>query len=276
MKIRKTLNNIINEIDDNTIYLLLSSGLDSQSLLFSALEMNKNVVVVSFTRNDYESRDFKIAKAMAKKLKLEFLPVYLPTTIQEIANYSIILAKKYKCKTKTEFECTFPMIFSYKEISNHAKRKAIIVSGLGADCYYVLSKKGILHYKNKPDEFRNMTYKKENYCQVNQHNILKKEFDIEHCIPYFDKRIFDLFKGSTWDECNRPKQKYHVRDQYKKDLIPNHYFNHTNYQLGDSGIADLFSNLINTSWNTKNWKSVTGVYNAIVKGDIVSSKIEYK
>jgi asparagine synthetase B (glutamine-hydrolysing) len=272
IKIRDTLNEIISEIEDDTIYLLLSSGLDSQSLLFSALELNKKVVVVSFTRVDYKSRDFKAAKSIAERLNLEFLPIYLPTKTKDIANYALILAKKYKCRTKTEFECTFPMIFVYKKISNHAKKKATIVSGLGADCYYVLSKKGMLHYKSKPDEFRSMTYEKENYCQINQHDILKSEFNLEHIVPYLDKRVFNLFYGKTWDECNKPKQKSHVREQYKKDLIPNHYFNHTNYQLGDSGIADLFSSLLDTNWNTKNWKSVTGIYNAVVKGEISSSK----
>ena len=123
MEIRKTLTNIINKVDTNKFYLLLSAGLDSQSLLFSALESGKEVVVVSFTRDDHESRDFKKARAIAEKLKLEFLPVLLPSTLDDIKKYSLILSSKYECKGKTEYECTYPMIFAYRKIKEHANVK---------------------------------------------------------------------------------------------------------------------------------------------------------
>lgn len=265
--IRKTLNEIISEVKTETVYLLLSSGLDSQSLLFSSLEIGKKVVVVSFTREDHDSRDFKKAKSMASHLGLEFLPVYLPHSLEDIKKYSLVLADKYKCKTKSEFECTFPMIFTYSKIKEHLNcKKGTIVSGLGADCYYVLSKKGILHFKDDPDTFRLNTYSKENYCQKRQHQILKKEHDIEHLIPYLDSRVFDIFKGKSWVECNKPMQKNDVREQYKDDLIKGHYYLHTNYQLGDSKIAKSFEVLLESDWNTKGWKSVVGIYNSLQNG----------
>lgn len=268
IQIRKTLNNVIGRIENERVYVLLSSGLDSQSLLFSSLELNKDVVIVSFTLKNKESRDFKKAKSIAEKLNLEFLPVYLPSDIKTLSQHVLSLANKYKCKSKTEFECTYPMLFAYKEISNHANGKATIVSGLGADCFYVLSKRGILHFKDKPDEFREATFFKENYCQKLQHEILMEEYNLEHVMPYLSMDVFNLFKGTTWEECNKPQQKNPVREQYKDELISGHFFKHTNFQLGDSGIADSFTQLLDTEWNFNNWKSVIGIYNAVVSGKI--------
>jgi asparagine synthetase B (glutamine-hydrolysing) len=268
MQIRNTLSKIIGEHDTDTYYLLLSAGLDSQSLLFSALELGKKVIVVSFTRADRESRDFKIAKAIAGKLELEFIPVYLPTSLSDIKKYTLMLSTQYECKSKTEFECTYPMYFAYKAIREHSATTAVMMSGLGADCFYVLSKNGIIHYKDDPDTFREQTFLKENYCQKRQHAILKKEFDIQHIIPYISTEIVNLFKGVSWDECNTPMQKIHVRDQYKDELIEKHYFPHRSYQSGDNGISDLFKQLIDSDWNTKNWKSAVGIFNAVTNGEI--------
>ena len=62
IEIRKTLNILINNIKDEPIYVLLSGGVDSQSVLFSALELKKKVIVVSFTIDNHLSRDFLSAK----------------------------------------------------------------------------------------------------------------------------------------------------------------------------------------------------------------------
>jgi asparagine synthetase B (glutamine-hydrolysing) len=268
MQIRKTLNKIIDKHDTDTYYLLLSAGLDSQSLLFSALELGKNVIVVSFTRDDRESRDFKKAKAIAETLGLEFIPVYLPTSLSDIKKYTLMLSNTYECKGKTEFECTYPMLFAYKAIKEHSTSVPVILSGLAADCFYVLSKNGIIHFKDEPDAFREKVFFKENYCQKRQHEILKKEFDIQHVMPYLSMEMFNLFKGVSWNECNTPKQKNHVRDQYKDELIENHYFPHRSYQSGDNGISDLFKQLVDSDWNIKNWKSAVGIFNAVTKGEI--------
>jgi hypothetical protein len=42
---------------------------------------------------------------------------------------------------------------------------------------------------------------------------------------------------------------------------------HTNLQLGDSGIAELFTRLLPTLGGHK-WRSTVGIYNAIAKGEL--------
>jgi asparagine synthetase B (glutamine-hydrolysing) len=269
MEVRKTLTKIIDEYDSDAYYILLSGGLDSQSLLFSALELGKTVIVVSFTRDDYDSRDFIAARSIAEKLQLEFIPVYLPTTLDDVKRYTLMLSKTYNCTSKTEFECTYPMYFAYNAIRDHAVgHKPVILSGAGADFYYVLSKNGVINFKDDPDTFRAEKFSKANACQQMQHAILQEDTGVRLLAPYRNMEIFNLFKGSTWDECNLPMQKNHVRTQYKDDLIAGHYYPHRAYQVGKNGISDMFKQLVDSDWNIKNWKTATGIFNAVNKGDI--------
>jgi hypothetical protein len=59
------------------------------------------------------------------------------------------------------------------------------------------------------------------------------------------------------------------------DVFPDYYtkvkvFPHSNFQLGDSGIAEHFAKLMETSWNTGRGKTVMSLYNAIARGEIAS------
>ena len=161
------------------------------------------------------------------------------------------------------------MLYIYKTINSHSNGKGIMLSGIGADCYYVLSKKGMIHYKSNPDAYRELLFNNPNYSQRLQHKMLEKKYNIKHYMPYFDKSVFKLFRGASLAECNKPKQKNPVKTQYEKELIKGTYFNHTIYQKGDSGISNMFTKLLDTEWNIKQWKSIVGIYNAVSKKEIV-------
>lgn len=272
-EIRKAITNIINkESTNDNIYILLSAGIDSQSVLFSCLELNKKVFIVSFTREDHESRDFKCAREISKQLSLDFIPVYIPIDLTNITDKILLLSNKFECKLKTDYECMYPMLFAYNEIEKHAKLNNIkeinVTSGLGADIYYLLSKKAAVHYKNKEDEYRDLLYFNPNYSQRSKHEKYCDERGINHIMPYFTDEVYNIFKGTTKKEINTPKEKNDVRDQYKNEIIDNLLFKHTSFHKGDSFISDIFTILLDSEWNIKEFKSVTGIYNAVSKNII--------
>lgn len=270
--IRKTINDIITrEVDSDKVYILLSGGVDSQSVLFSCLELGKEVVAVSFTREDHESRDFLCGKGIAEQLGLEFLPVLLPTDLETISEKILYLGQHFDCKLKTDFECMYPMILAYDAINKHSGGSATIVSGLGADTYYLLSKKASIHYKHRPDEYRDLLYFNPNYSQRCKHEKLSDILGFNHVMPYFRDEVYNLFKGKSKKEVNSPLEKNDVREQYKDELIEKLHYKHTSFQKGDSGISDMFEALIDSEWNIKDWRSVTGIYNSIAKGEITKA-----
>ena len=61
-----------------------SGGLDSCTLVAAAVAAGKRPRIVSFTFDDFESSDFKHARAVADHFDLDFEPVLLPSDQKEI------------------------------------------------------------------------------------------------------------------------------------------------------------------------------------------------
>lgn len=258
--VRKILNECINPHDN--LYVLLSSGLDSQSILYSCLELKKSITVVSFRIDGVYSTDFRCAKKLADMNNLEFIEVVLPTDISQLSKDILYMANVLGCKKKTDFECIFPFLYVYKRLSGKA-----LISGMGADVWYLLSKSAMINHRSNPDAFREKNYARPDFAQRCYHSDLCKRHEASHLMPFMDKVFFDAFKGKSWDELNRPKQKNDIRTQYP-ELRSGLHFKHTNLQKGDSQIASVFEKLLDTEWNNNNYKSVTGIYNAVVNGYI--------
>jgi asparagine synthetase B (glutamine-hydrolysing) len=266
----KTLKDILeagaSKHTDKSVAILLSSGVDSQSVLFSLLNVGITPVVYSFTLDNHESKDFKKASYIADLYNLKFVPILLPTDIDTLKTDLKIL-KGYGAKSKTDFECGWPMLYAYKTITEN-----VIASGLGADGHFCISKKGMIHYKDRIDEFRNNLFTNIRYAQQPIHKLLASEYNKECYFPYLSDEVRMHFIGKSWNQINKPMQKQTVRDTYPDDFLKCKPTLHTNYQKGDSGIDKLFESLIESDWNIGNgnrkWKSVVGIYNAIVSGKI--------
>src|SRR5690606_34640845 len=68
--------------------------------------------------------------------------------------------------------------------------------------------------------------------------------------PWLTPEMMAQFKGTSWDDVNKPKQKNPIHLQYPEFLSQCKTYQHTNLQLGDSGISDLFAQLLkDEDWN---------------------------
>ena len=90
------------------------------------------------------------------------------------------------------------MIYAFKLIKENN-----IFSGLGADAHFCISKKGIIHFKNKIDEFRNNLRYKESYAQKHIHKNLSKIYS-KNCMfchtfskSVFSKSVIYVFKNRS-------------------------------------------------------------------------------
>lgn len=259
---------MINELPYNDVGLCLSAGLDSQCILFALLEAGKKVHTYSFTMDDRESRDFKMARSISDKFNVEFTPIYLPSDIDVLIKDLKALHYEYGCVKKTEYECVWPFLYLYKEVS-----EKILANGISSDGHFGLSLKYALHYKdrlNGLDEYRNLYWNRKNGSEYIQHRLLAKKYDITVFEPYRDQKIIDYFSGTTWEECNKPHQKQPLINSFSEYFDQIKIYPHTNFQLGDSGISEHFELLLNTSINVHNYKSVVGIFNSINRGEILN------
>lgn len=253
-----TLISVANDLPRNNITLALSSGVDSQAIFYSMLESGIDFSVTSFTLNDRESRDFKIARKTAMDNNIKFNPIYLSTNLDELVKDIRFLINNLDCVKKTEIECCWCWLHLFNNIE-----EKYVVTGEAAGDFFALSKKGCIHYKDKVEEFRKLS--REHYvdgedriCDAIAAKNGKQRID------FYNNEKFDIaFSGKTWYDRNKPKQKWPLRMAYPEVMkLPNAQ----GFQKGDSGISDLFAKLLNTNLNIGGWKNTIGIYNAIRKG----------
>lgn len=262
MSVRDVLMKEASDISDKHVAVLLSGGIDSASILFSLLESNKSVTCYSFMLDGKMSTDFALARRNAREFGAEFVPVFLPRDIATLQK-DIVLLAKLGARKKTDFECGWPMLYAY-----NAVQERVVFSGMGADGHFCLSKKGLLHYKDRIDVFRKMTFANPGYAQQPLHNRLARRLNKVAVLPYVTSQMQQVFAGKSWEEVNRPKQKQPILDAFPAQFRRMKVLPHTNLQLGDSGIASHFMTLLKTRWNVGNWKSPVGIYNAVVSGRV--------
>ena len=75
--LKEILESEAKQYKDNSVGVLLSAGVDSQSVLFSLLSVGNKPVVYSFTLDNHESKDYLKAKEVARKFNLKFVPIIL-------------------------------------------------------------------------------------------------------------------------------------------------------------------------------------------------------
>jgi asparagine synthetase B (glutamine-hydrolysing) len=256
---KNILMNEINKIPDEEVALLLSGGIDSNSLMFALLEAGKKVKAYTFVLEDKMSRDYIHAKINAHMFGIEHCVIDLPID-QERLMADIHNLVYMGARTKTDFECGWPMIYAYQQI-----KEKTIVSGIGADDYFCLTKKGMIHYRDRMDEFRKIQFSKPNNCQKQIHDWLCNAYQKNFVTPYLVQDMQDYFVGKTWDELNRPHQKQTILDAFPDQFKAIRVFKHQDFQKGDSGISDLFHELVESEYNTGNHKSVVGIFNRLIK-----------
>lgn len=244
-----------------SVAVLLSAGLDSNSCALALRALGKRVVAYSFTLDGWRSTDFRFARSNAKTFGFDFRPILLPRSIRDLKRDCRYLAL-IGAQSKTDFECGWPMVRALREID-----EPIVVTGHGADSHFCLSKKGMMHYRNdRIDEYRQERYSNPNVAhgallaaEAKRHNKLLAR-------PYFSDAMIETFRGTSWDEINKPRQKQPIIDAFPDEIRRLKFREHTNLQLGDSGIAEHFRILLDSDWNVSGAKTPTGIYNALVAG----------
>lgn len=261
--IRGLLVEMIAEVPHLEVGVALSSGVDSTSVLLAALEAGKRPTALSFRLASRVSTDFVVAEENARRLGVPFRPVILPDDPEVLVADVKTLICIEGLTGKAAIECVWP--FTYL-LTEHVGIPALL-TGSAADGHFGLSKKAMIHFREpleKFDQFRRDYFASPDRAQTATVARLAARRGIQVLAPWRDQRMVDLLLGRSWDELNRPRQKEPVRSAFESEMrslakLPRH----TNLQLGDSGIADHFTQLVRSSLNRGGHRSVVGVYNDV-------------
>ena len=134
--------------------VLLSGGIDSLSVALAAHNVGKEVIAYSFHLEGNESYDFKTAQKFSEQMGWTFKPTIVPT--DNLVEDWLTLVE-LECKKKTHFECVFPFLYVYPNITEE-----YVLTGWGADGYFGVSKKAQMRYGSERGKKRYHEYFKNN------------------------------------------------------------------------------------------------------------------
>ena len=217
------------EVQSKRVALLLSGGVDSISLGIAAQKLGKKVSAYTFHLDGEPSYDSDTAQHVAETFGWDINVTIVPKT--NLKEDFFTLLKKYKCKKKTQFECTHFGLYLYPKI-----KEKYVMSGVGADNWYGLSKKFRLNFNHPRETFDNERIKKfneENMGGILQQQMLSENYNKIFVAPYVGKHVEDFFMQYSWEELHQNKtEKYHVRTCYKNEFDKlNKIKTHLNLQL---------------------------------------------
>lgn len=258
-EMRSRLLDSMSRVSDPCVAVLMSGGVDSSSVLYAAIEAGLEPHCYTFAFAGAPSRDYYIARAVCRAEGVRFTPVMLPDSLETLREDIFALHDEYGCVSKTEYECTWPFLYAYQAIEERW-----VASGLGAEAHFVLTKRGAIHYRNRPDEFREEYWARQNPNQMDQHRILAGKHGKELVFPYMEEETARLFAGSGWDEINRPHHKQPILDAFPERYGSRRVWPQ-NLQAG-SGVSAHFARLLGTGMNTRGYRSVVGILNDVGRG----------
>jgi asparagine synthetase B (glutamine-hydrolysing) len=228
---------------DTECAILLSGGVDSLSVAFAAQRLGKKIHAYTFRLTGQTSYDSDKAIEVCDIMDWNCHVIEVPVgRLEEDFKY---LANTIKCVKKTHFECCFPFIHVYPYIKQRE-----VLSGWAADGYYGISKKAVLHYsqtKEKLDEFRDQYFSDGTRAGYNWHKRIADIHNKTLITPYLCQEVKDFFYTMDWNQLNKPYQKHHVVEAFRKEFDAIGKFKkHINLQLG-SNIDVLFETLLHNS-----------------------------
>jgi len=261
--VRLILRNEVRKATD-PVAVATSGGIDSSALVVSLLDEGLKPVVTSFTLDNKDSTDFLSATRLAKKFDLEFLPIRLSTNAYKIAQDVIRLVRDYGVRKKTGIECLVPFLKMLDVLQSEGIQTLVV--GSAADGHFGLSKKAMIHFREPVETFQN--FRQDYFEQVDpaQTSTLARignDYGVVVLAPYLSQELFNLFSSSTWNDLNKPRQKEVIRREFP-ELDSLRIKNHSNLQLGDSGIAETIGNAIQSIY-APNAKSPVTAYNKLAK-----------
>lgn len=259
---------------NNPCAVLLSNGVDSNSVLASLLSNGRKPFVFSIRVKGTTSTDWLSAKRNADKLDLRFIDVELPKDLDAIFSDVKYAITQIGLTKKADIECFIPIKYALDKASLMGIKD--VYSGHCADGHYGLGRKPSIEIRNTdkekdPQWLENYRLKYFGKPNPAQSKTLIKYFQFKHGtfhVPYLDSRFFSIFEGISHYEMNKPKEKMPIRLAFPEFDDWNVGKKESNLQLGDSGIADNYARLLQSEYNLHGNKAVIGIYNAIARGEL--------
>ena len=262
--LRKTVQLLIRDQCPQDVRVCVAAGgIDSAALVMACLDVGIRPTVASFTLADRESSDFQLVRRLGDWANLEFLPVYLSKAAGDIERDVWSGITRFGWRTKAGIETGYPLMELMRQLSS--AEQSVVITGHSCDGHFCLSKRGMIHSRHTKESFQafRSAYFSKKQTERGMLHQLSHSHGMTYVGPYWERTFFDLFAESSWEDVNRPRQKEPIRAAFP-ELDPLRLGNHRNYQLGDSGIAEIVGETMRQKY-APTAKSPVTAYNLLIR-----------
>lgn len=278
--IRERMLEFCGKAEGHRVVVALSGGVDSCAVLAALMETGHFPIIVSYTPDTHESTDFQMARKTALNLGLEFYPAVVdmsPESLERAAREVLALG----WKSKVQVESLVPMVFIAEKAAEAGA--TVLLTGDQSDGYFALSrgaqtfeaaKYGGLRVaqdtdSERIDRIRRSYYDKDKSCSGAVRDVCETK-GLKSGFPFRDKRIYEAFLGSLWQEVNKPRVKEPIKqafaEWFTEDQIQIRKIQ-VNLHKGDSHFGDTFFNTLAAQPHLQGpWASPRGLYSAMARG----------
>ena len=239
--------------------LLLSGGMDSGTILAAQLALGGKPQCYTFQLENFQSKDYKVARSMCHHYKLTLHCVEIPR--DKLLDDVIKIITTFKTTKKTHIQCIHPMLYIADMMAEDAVSQCLIgTGGIVEDnrkCAVALHKHGEdAARKIRRENLLNTT----GSATEKMHDTLKR-VGIRPIEPYSVQPFADWHLSLDIAEINTPRQKGIALRAFPEFWRNNWWRPNSGLQMG-TGIRRWHDTLLQTD-NPKHYKSVVGIYNEL-------------
>lgn len=245
--------NVGQVVDDESVALLLSGGMDSLSVGFAAMREGKKIHAYTFRVEGRDNADTLSARYAAERFGWPW--TLIDVTGERLEQDFIELVRRWNCRTKAQVECTWPILYVAPRIEER-----FVVSAAASDGLYGLSRKALIRYKVRTDKalfdrFRREYFAHPNPASATAWTNIFAEHQKTHVAPYIDPDVLDYFLAYDWRYLNLPMQKIETVRAFADEFSRVPIRLHANFQLV-AGVPSVFERLLSTPFNRQGRRRV--------------------
>lgn len=258
--LRNKINHFLSEVipKESKVALLFSGGLDSQTCLYSLLDIGITPKLYTFHLDGENNKDLIESLRIARELNLEIETITIKKNISDLISDIKYITQELGYDRKTNVQCTYPFLHVLPKISEE-----IIISGLGADDLLGSSKSMSINYSKDKIGFtekRMSVIRNPLSSAIEPIQKIAMNYNKKLVLPYRNKEVMNYLLTLSWEDINKPKQKNVTYEAYKEEIIRlSSYRRNSNLQV-DSKIREWHNELLNTELNYNNRKRVDEIY----------------
>lgn len=248
---------------DAEVAVLFSGGLDSISVLLTALELGYSPTLYTFYLEGYVSKDLETSRRVAQYYNLPLVEVKIKRDIELLVEQVKSIIKRFSLNKKTQIQVIHPMSNVIPYIT-----EPYVLTGLEADTLYGNSR-SMRKLINDSNDFYNARLraiqdpKNASYQFIKQ---LVEEEGKELVAPYKESQsIIDYFLNLPVNDIRYGKQKRQTYEAFQNEIDELKLYRRSSNMQVNSGIREFHDELLTSQYNTTNAKSIIAIYNKFIK-----------